>query len=599
MKLVKDLDLSKIVNFPKDQPKAQVYQNGNCAIYTVAVRDSWWTGKAGRNKYTTIGRIRQNVYYPVEEYDLRFTQRGNPRLAEETARLKKAKQKKESSSHVSSCSMKECRSEVKRVDAFPIFYEVSKQIGIVEDLKACFPMDQVNALLALSFFLLTEGSFVARKFERWSVNRRLPFTDTLKDQQISDLLFNLGSQEESINNYFAKRFARYSSERYFSYDSTNFACDSTNITYSAIGCGKHGEIRNQVGLAIIYGQQSHQPMSFRLIKGNINDQQTMRELIDRCEELNKKHHDWCCHITDRGYFSLGNLALAKESNLRFLIAAKTNAAFIVEKVERYRDKMIEAQNYINGSGNNYGRTFRHEFKIDGKSYKVWLHLYLSLARKQEEVAKFNDALDRYERLRKQESVKIKAEALSDSDNKRYSKYFIFSEDDSRQLLGRNYEAIDDKTKSMGFYANVTTWNTDATTAWQIYSGRDCIEKCFKFGKSELDVDTVRVHSNESCEGRFLVHFIALQIQNEIKLRMNWQSTKEFKNGNKRIYGSLKDQRISYSDLISSFNGTRQQSYSNGKISYDEITKDQSIWLKTLKIEDAYKLNQQLYEDLAK
>lgn len=596
MKLYKDVKAEEIKNFPKELKDARIYKEGDNPVLFVGVRKSMWIRELNnsRSKFVIYGRVIDGVYYPKDVYERTFTSRGKKRVIKEQELWKQPEP--ETNQPVKKTTR--AKFETKKVDSAPLLYETAKQIGVVEDLCKTFGAQEAQIILSLALFNLIEGSLVARKYQRWSENRNLPFDGKLTDKQISEFFRILGTNETKIDRFFERRFNRYRQERFYSYDSTNFACNSELITHSAIGKGKHGEIRPQVGLAVIYGHDSHQPLSFRLIKGNTNDQQTMEELIERYQELRAVHPDWCCHITDRGYFSESNLQLVKKANLKFLLAAKTSVGYIAQAIEENRKTIFSSANYITGSDNDYGVTIVHELphkETDAaEQYKVYLHLYFSGTNKLHELKKFNQLLDRFEDMHRNADQKIFNEPLTVTQKKKLATFFVFDQDN--KLLGRRNEVIDEYVSRLGFYANVTTWDVDATTAWKIYSGRDCIEKAFKFGKCDLEIDTVRVHRDETCEGKFFIYFIGLAILEELKRRLKIRPVKKLKN-TEHILPSLKDEGLTFKDLLAELKGTRQRTYSNGKVLYDDITKNLLTWFKKLDLEDAYKKNFSLYPEL--
>ncbi len=597
MKLCKDVKIEDIKNFPKEIKDARIYVHEDNPILFVGNRKSMWIKELhnSRSKFVIYGRVIDGVYYSKDEYERVFTSRGNKRVIQEQDLWKQP----EAESSQPTPKTPKAKADTKKVDSAPLLYETAKQIGVVEDLRNTFGAQEAKIILSLTLFNLIEGSLVARKYQRWAENRNLPFNEKFTDKQISEFFRVLGTNETKIDRFFECRFNRYCKERYYSYDSTNFACNSELITHSAIGKGKHGEIRSQVGLAVIYGHDSHQPLSFRLIKGNTNDQQTMEELIERYQELRAVHPDWCCHITDRGYFSEANLQLIKQAKLKFLLAAKTSVGYIAQAIEDNRRTIFTSANYIAGSEDDYGVTIVHELPHKetepAEQYKVYLHLYFSGTTKLHELKKFNQQLDRFEDMHRNADQKIYNEPLTATEKKKLAAFFVFDQDN--KLLGRRNEVIDEYVSRLGFYANVTTWDVDATTAWKIYSGRDCIEKAFKFGKCDLGIDTVRVHRDETCEGKFFIYFVGLAILEELKRRLKIRPVKKLKN-TEHILPSLKDEGLTFRDLLSELKGTRQRIYSNGKVLYDDLTKNHLTWFKKLDLEDAFKKNLMLYTELS-
>ena len=284
----------------------------------------------------------------------------------------------------------------------------------------------------------------------------------------------------------------------------------------------------------------------------VNYQQTLEEIIERYKELRAVHPDWCCHITDSGCFSEANLQLVKQTNLKFLLAAKTSVGYIAQAIADYGKTIFCSANYIARSDDDYGMTIVHELPHKetepSEQYKVYLHLYFSTSNQLHELSKFNQLSDRFENMHRNADQNINSEPpLTVTQKKKLAAFFVFDLDN--KLLGRQYEAIDEYVSKLGFYANVTTWDVDASTAWKVCSDRDCVERAFKFVKSNLGMDTVRFHRDETCEGKFFIYFVGLAILEERKRRLKMSPGKNSKNI-ELILLSLKDKGLTFKDSLS-------------------------------------------------
>jgi len=71
------------------------------------------------------------------------------------------------------------------------------------------------------------------------------------------------------------------------------------------------------------------------------------------------------------------------------------------------------------------------------------------------------------------------------------------------------KAVERDVKLCGYFVIVTSEEMTATEAISLYKSRDASEKLFRSDKSFLGNNFLRVHSNESAEGKIFVEFVAL------------------------------------------------------------------------------------------
>ena len=96
----------------------------------------------------------------------------------------------------------------------------------------------------------------------------------------------------------------------------------------------------------------------------------------------------------------------------------------------------------------------------------------------------------------------------------YDRYFLINRSkDGAVCYRRNVEAIDKEIGRMGFFALAETDFTKSNgEILSIYRNRDIVEKSFDELKNELDMKRMRVHCEESEEGKMFTAFISLIIR---------------------------------------------------------------------------------------
>ena len=95
----------------------------------------------------------------------------------------------------------------------------------------------------------------------------------------------------------------------------------------------------------------------------------------------------------------------------------------------------------------------------------------------------------------------------------------------KSTLGRDNEKINEAIRYFGFFCDVSTMPTRAAEGYENYCARDLIEKAFRSGKSDVEMNVARAHSDVTLEGRFLIAFVALTILTDFHRRMKQKTTR--------------------------------------------------------------------------
>ena len=108
-----------------------------------------------------------------------------------------------------------------------------------------------------------------------------------------------------------------------SFDATEIAAEAAEISYAQYGMGKEGGYQRQLGFILLVGHESHMPVLFRVLPGNITDVTTVQDMLFRFDEITDSRRVFGA-VVDSGYFSLANLARFVDAGSRVIVAAKTD-----------------------------------------------------------------------------------------------------------------------------------------------------------------------------------------------------------------------------------------------------------------------------------
>lgn len=565
-------DYSSIKNFPEG---ATIQRNGEALI--VIRRKTIYDPTIGRGKDASreyLGRVVDGVFYSRDEYRLKFQKGGKPRRVPLIP-------------HVSTLGVPEAfkslsDDELKQlliaetvdvpVSCVPILHRIALELNIIEDLQASFGNAAADAIFTIAAFHICTGDNSARAFEHWARNRLLPESIDLKDgRDLSYLYEQIGTNLENVNRYTACRIARNKQAKLLlSVDSTTIACGCSNSAKAKIGKNKRGQIESQINLAVTFNTTTHQPILYRVLPGNINDCQTVLELLTSFDEYNVNIPE-CAASLDRGYFSEENLLIAYKAKVKCIFAAKINIGWIAESIDRVRTKFIDAKKgtgnhaYALKDGSCLGLTIERRIKVNGTLFAVYVHVFKSERTASYQLERFYSDLNKFENLwisKGKLTKRLRKESIM--------KYFIVDEGDGSCVpkLIRDKKAIDDAVKNFGIFVDVTTWRCSAQECYEFYGFRRDIERIFRTGKSDCNMNVQRTHNDRTMEGKCFVNFIELSILEELKQRLATDQMKVLKSGKTRV--ELAKHTFDIDDVI---NGLDSVAYTRRKSNGALITRE--------------------------
>ena len=297
------------------------------------------------------------------------------------------------------------------------------------------------------------------------------------------------------------------------------------VTYAQYGKGKEGSYQTQVGLIVLLGHRTRMPVLFRILPGNITDVTTVQDMLFRFDEINDSRRVFAA-VLDRGYCSLDNLAQFIDKQSRVIVAAKTSYRWVQESIKEVLPRLWLNETRISGQ-QCWGATHSllHRFP-DGKNRRMWVHVYRSDLISHTENTRFYSSLEAFEtqwNSCKKSGDGNEAALLKSPLLKYYKKMSGKQLQPGIDELVRDDWAIDQAVRYFGCFCNVTTFPCTAADALLEYTLRDSIEKCFKAGKSCVELDTIRSHNDQTTEGRFVVSFCCMTILNELHRRMKLET----------------------------------------------------------------------------
>lgn len=459
--------------------------------------------KRSGNTKKAIGVVIDNEYLTIDQYHQRYTHRGNLRTSSEE-KLK----------------FEEELFQQKLLGPIPILYQTAKNCNIINDLYEVYGKEFGDEILSISFHWIVDRDNAARRYKRFSMLFALPFTGQISEKDLSKIYANLGNDKESLYKLFSLRCKRLESKICVNYDSTSIPTKASDIYFKKVSKTKEGQYAPMIHLSILAEQITGSPVLFSLFTGNEPDCATIEDLVNKICIL-KNDGTEIIFVFDRGYETLSNLILFAKNNRKCLMAARVLDQNLINIARKNCPSFTSSATIIPGTCvHGYTETVNIDFR--GRTYKFWIHIYKDDNQAAWETAEFMKKLDDFERGWEGADDKGRKKLLSDPMIK------FYKDTDINLSLDRLHEEIDRYMKDFGYFANISTFMTSAKDAYNIYTERDTIEKCFESGKMNINLDTVRGHFQDTMEGRFVVAFISLIILQELKFQLSQERKSEDK-----------------------------------------------------------------------
>ncbi len=449
---------------------------------------SWWDKekKQSRSKRKLIGRV-------------------NPKTGEITptdGRNRRAKERKQSN-----------RKDIKTTVAKRYFYgatylfdQIGEKLGIVRDLKECFPKDY-KKILSIAYYLILEEHNSLSRFEKWDHLHKHPYGKTITSQRSSELFASI--DEESKLNFFKLQGKRRIENEYWAYDITSISSYSKQLKKVQYGNNKECNDLAQINLAMIFGEKSALPFYYRHLAGNIPDVKTLKHLLSDIDYLGSKKVKL---VMDRGFYSRYNITELLKEHFKFLVSTKMTLNWVKNGLDPIYDSFRTFESY-NEVYELYMRTVQSTWEYKQKRpYKkdilkvkkrIYIHYYYNIDRAAEDEKNFHKKLKQWQK-------ELETNERKKENEKYYQSYFDIKTMPKRGIkVNVKQKVIDEKKRYYGFFALVSNEKMSAKTALELYRAKDIVEKGFNNIKERLNFRRTLVSSEQNLEGKLFVEFIAL------------------------------------------------------------------------------------------
>lgn len=328
--------------------------------------------------------------------------------------------------------------------------------------------DNFDSIMALICFQITEGTamYNCQDWIEGNIAKKLFPSAKTSSQDISRLIAHLGRQELQTAFFKAYISKFFYGKRGLLMDSTALP-SSINSSINAFGYSS-GNIEQNVSCLMLVDKESHLPIYFRAIGGDIADVSTIKTTVAEIKKLGLSAES---AILDAGFCSKENIQFLGTEEIDFVTRMPKSHKVFGEFVRKV-GQMEEAANVV-----HYGEriVFVKTEKVTLYGVELYVHVIFDPAKKSKDVQGiFRDQI---------------IDKLSESDT----------------------ESLNEKMQTAGFFILLSRSNIDKKEILPSYYARQAIEQVFGFAKSNNNILPLRVHDEQSIRGYLMLVFLALII----------------------------------------------------------------------------------------
>ena len=422
--------------------------------------------------------------------------------------------------------------------------------GLTDVLKECFPQKWQDILsCAMHCCSENEPLYLCKPWAEDSYGVSAPAS-----QRIAELLREI--DEDSRMKFYKKWAALRMEKEYLALDITSVSSWSELIQFVEPGYNRDHEQLPQINLAMLFGEDSRLPVFSRVYPGSVHDVSTLTGLTAFIEKikLNQMHF-----VMDKGFYSIKGISPLLKNHTKFAIGVPFTTDVAKELVNKYKDGICCSANAIMvGENIYYAQTHRTMLK----DRRVYYHVYYDEQRHTDDKKHLMQKVIRIENGLQDGSI-----SMNDPSARRY---FSFQKTkDGSYNIHRKTDVIDAEKELAGYFIILTNHYKDPQHVLEIYRNKDAVEKSFNNLKNDLDLERLRIHTDEAMEGRIFIGFISLIIMSQIREQMR-------KNN---VYD-----KYSFNELMAELKKLKVIKFKGGKLLMTELTKKHKYIFKAMGIQ---------------
>lgn len=402
--------------------------------------------------------------------------------------------------------------------------KIAEQEHIQEALVETFGEEDTAKILTIMQYIIITESSAFDDFNYFHESHTHKHNREISSSEFSRFLSRI--TEEKVNMFYRNLDKlipkKGKSDVYCSFDSTAISSYSEELSDVEVSKGKQDPDLKHLCIAAVHNSLTKKCSYYRLYRGNIPDTRTIDNFVD---EMKGWGFSFKKTILDRGYMSMNNIHRL-HVDLKSEVMGMLPSSFSVFKkaVKRAKETLVKDSAHYIEDQQVYGDTYpeRIRYRVDKEEFEmyVYIHVYFSETRKDEETRKLHDELrDRITALNL-DFAKGKI-SYEDAVNRKFTadhkKCIKVTKLPGRKVLfEKDDKAIDEALADAGYFCILTTELMDAPTAIIRYRTRDGVERIFNILKNDLGFTRANVKTDETLQGKVFCMMLSTMIVSTIR-----------------------------------------------------------------------------------
>lgn len=407
-----------------------------------------------------------------------------------------------------------------------LLVKLSEEVGLFQTLKACYPVDVANTVLALAVNKNIRGLSL-RNFRSWYEGTYLQRLTPLKNpssQNLSRVLDALGGDERSLARFFEAWQMHNGARSAITYDLTSLSSSSSLVELLEYGYNRDGDGLPQVNFGLVTSMETELPLFFKVFPGSINDVATLKNLLAEIQSLGIKK---TLFVLDRGFYSKANVLELLKEGMGFVMPVPFHVKDAQRIISETNSKAASPEQAVSFNGQVI---YVSHGKLSIGEEKANYFLYFDEQRRAREINTFYKRLMEVEKHLKDRQVHSweNPESIVEEIAGKLAPYLSWKIVQDKLNVARKPKAISRAVNRMGKTILLYTGDMDWEKCLTLYRSKDTIEKMFNAMKNDLTGVPLRVQKDTTLKGSLLVTFAAMILHFSLLKRMRESMlTKEY------------------------------------------------------------------------
>lgn len=428
-----------------------------------------------------------------------------------------------------------------------IVQHIESTSGVADDLRASIIDDPglLEKTRTLAWYDFCSDGKAWTGVRNWSVRYHdlIPYSETpFTKDMYHDVFIKLESEESIRQSFFTERAKDLLDGELVALDSSTVVIESENVKNGRRTKHKDGRIVNCFKLVVLYSVESHKPIAFRIIPGQISDSTTVLNAIIQLKAIlpNDKSVEL---VSDNGYATDADLYTYFSEDQKFITRVEADRTWISQLIDECRGELEHGGEPLDCDEKFSGKAFldvrkkivkRKTQLAEGATIvrNVNVFIYYSSVNK----AKDDTAFRKKYKAIKQDLLKGHVLGEDKEEVEKFSKKYMnikYNAEGSVESVSVNRDAYDKHMKYNGFLVIIASHEKDLNQALIKFRKREYIEEGIKNIKGHTGGRCARVWSDDALDGEMFCWFVSLCLHEAFETKINYmRETLNILNGDK-------------------------------------------------------------------